>query len=164
MKRNKEQNPDVHGKYCLSKLHLTKYNLLSTSEEKNKFHKQYLSKLRSGTNERFANNMLNDNPKNMSVWSSDDDRIEDNEDDKLNNLDKLNNESNDKWRSNRPVFKYNGTVIQNTVFENVSRLGLEDFFQHIHAFRVGICSPSTCTNSDINIFLNKSKLNFKFIF
>ena len=154
VKRNKEKNPDVHGKYCLSKLHLTKYNLMN-AKEKNRLHKQYSARLKSNgrlsantalTNDSLAMNAIN--------WSSNEEESEDS--------DKLNNKSNEmlrKLKSNKiepDKFKYNGTVIQNTVFENVSRLGL-DFFQHIHAFRIGICAPSTCTNSDINIFLNKSK-------
>lgn len=113
---------------------------MSASERK-KFHKQHL--LRTNRSNSFADHLINN-------WPQEDNRLDDEDDVESKNK---------KWKTNQlelDKFKYNGTVIQNTVFENVSRLGL-DFFQHIQAFRIGICAPSTCSNSDINIFLNKSK-------
>lgn len=133
----------------MSKLHLTKYNLL-TAQEKQRFHRQYSSKLRYGANGRLANNADN----LTSAWSTVDDRMDDGEDERP--AERFGKPTR-KGKLDSEKFQYNGTLIQNTVFENVSRLGLEDFFQHIHAFRIGICAPSTCTNSDINIFLNKSE-------
>lgn len=136
------------GKYCLTKLHLTKYNLM-TAQERKKFHRQYANRMNrtNGLADGLTNN-----------WS--DDRNDENEDDNEQRT-----KDSNKWKTSRlelDKFKYNGTVIQNTVFENVSRLGL-DFFEHIHAFRIGICAPSTCSNSDINVFLNKSKFFFYLI-
>ena len=157
VKRNKERNPDVYGKYCLSKLHLTRYNLL-TPQEKNRFHRQYSSRLRYGPNGRPLDSLTGGNLTGGPAWS--DDRAEDAEDERPGERAAGANKSARKSKLESERFQYNGTVIQNTVFENVSRLGLEEFFQHIHALRIGICAPSTCTNSDINIFLNKSELIF----
>lgn len=126
-----------------------------SSQEKNRFHKLNSAKFRFASNKLQPNGLLVDNFTGIN-WQVNDQLEENNEDDKTVN-DKF---KKDKWRSNRldelDRFKYNGTIIQNTVFENVSRLGL-DFFQHFNVFRIGICAPSTCTNSDINTFLNKGK-------